>query len=86
MRIVDRSTLVEGGEDPVVDATHVVDELLLPKRATARDTVGPDEVAADAGVMPVVEANHHHVVGVERYALVVFGKYLSSGSDEQIGA
>ena len=29
LRVVDRCALIEGGEDPVVDAAHVVDELLL---------------------------------------------------------
>ena len=85
MRVVDGRALVESGQNPVVDAAHVIDELLLAEGAAACDAIGPDEVAADARVVAIVEADDDHIVGVACNALVVFGKHLASCPDEQVG-
>ena len=69
LRVVDGCALVERGQNPIVNAPHVIDELLLSKRTASRDAVGPDEITADAGVMSVIESDNDHVVGVTGDAL-----------------
>ena len=86
MFVVDRRAVVERGKDPVVDAAHVIDELVLSKRGAASDAVGPDEVAADAGVMPVIEAEDDQVGRVFRNLLVVFGEDFASSPHKQVSA
>ena len=86
LRVIDGCTLVEGGEDPVVDTAHIIDEFLLSKRTAAGNAVGPNEVATDTRVVPVIETDNNHVIGVACDALVVFGKHFSSCPDEQVGS
>ena len=78
LAIVDRGSVVEACEDPVVHATQVIHQLVLPKRAAACQAVGPDKVAVDAGVLPVVETHDEHVAGFLLDGLVVFGKQFAA--------
>ena len=57
----------------------------MPERSAAGNPIRPDEIAVNARIMPIVEAAHDEVTGIQSSHLMVFGEDLAAGTGVKVG-
>lgn len=83
--VINRGLVVKCSIDPVVHASHVIDQFVLSKRTACRKSVRPNEIPMDACVVAIIEPDYNEIAGFFAYALVIFGKHFSSRADINVG-